>query len=101
MRMTFSDKRPAVLKPMLPAPGWKIWSAQRKAALLLAIRAGIISKEEAQKAYSLSEEELAVWQERFEIDGVGGLQSKNEQSRRPITRNAPSAALTPPLPRKG
>jgi hypothetical protein len=98
--MTFSDKRPAVLKPMLPAPGWKIWSAQRKAALLLAIRAGIISKEEAQKAYSLSEEELAVCQERFEIDGLGGLQSKNEQASRPVTRKAPPAAQLPRLPRQ-
>jgi hypothetical protein len=83
MRRTFSDKRPAVLEVTLPPAGWKKWSAQRKAAVLLAIRAGTISRNQARETYFLSEEELAVWEERFEIDGLGGLQLKNVRFRRP------------------
>jgi hypothetical protein len=71
-----------VREPTLPPTGWKKWSAQRKAAVLLAIRAGTISRDQAQKAYSLSAEELAVWEERFEIDGLAGLQLKNLRFRR-------------------
>jgi Protein of unknown function (DUF1153) len=83
MRRTFSHKRPAVLEPTLPPAGWKKWSPQRKASVLLAIRAGTISRDQAREAYCLSEEELAIWEERFEVDGLGGLQLKNLRIGRP------------------
>jgi hypothetical protein len=77
MRATFSNKPPGVLSPTLPPPGWKKWSAQRKATVLLAIRGGTLSRAQAREAYFLSEEELAMWEDRFEVDGLGGLQLKN------------------------
>jgi hypothetical protein len=47
-----------------------------KALVVLAIRGGTLSRAQARKYYLLSEEELSVWEDRFEIDGLGGLQVK-------------------------
>jgi hypothetical protein len=53
------------------------WSARRKALVVLAVRVGTLSREHAREHYFLSEEELSTWEERFAVDGLGGLQLKN------------------------
>ena len=43
---------------------------------MLAVRAGTLSRERAREFYFLSEEELSMWEDRFEVDGLGGLRLK-------------------------
>jgi Protein of unknown function (DUF1153) len=57
----------------LPLPDTKRWTIRRKAAVLAAIRAGIITREEVCGRYQLSEEELLSWERAFEAHGLGGL----------------------------
>ena len=56
-----------------PPPGTRFWSAQRKAAVVQAVRAGWLAPEAARRAYGLSEEELAAWERALDRDGVAGL----------------------------
>ena len=57
----------------LPAAGPKRWVARRKAAVLAAVRRGLITREEACRRYELSEEEFSSWQSSFETHGIDGL----------------------------
>lgn len=45
----------------LPSPNTRRWVASRKAAVVRAIQAGLLSAQEACSLYSLSEEELECW----------------------------------------
>ncbi|MGR3435342.1 MAG: CtrA inhibitor SciP [Shimia sp.] len=53
------------------------WVASRKAAVVKGVAAGLISAEEAQAMYDLSEEELAVWMSRAAEHGEKGLKTTN------------------------
>jgi len=57
----------------LPAAGTKRWVARRKAAVLVAVRRGLITRAEACRRYELSEEEFSSWQSSFETYGIDGL----------------------------
>jgi len=57
----------------LPPPTTKRWVARRKAAVVAAVLAGVITVEEACRRYQLSEEELLAWQRAFEAHGLRGL----------------------------
>jgi hypothetical protein len=59
----------------LPPPETKRWSSRRKAAVIVATRAGIISRAEACQRYMLSDEELAGWEAAFDRRGIPGLRS--------------------------
>ena len=61
------------------------WLARRKAAVVVAVRAGQITFEEACSYYHLSEEELLGWQHAFDSHGLRGLSVKRLQGYR---RNA-------------
>lgn len=67
---------------VLPAPDVKRWSPGRKAAIVAATRAGLISREEACARYLLSAEELAAWEKAFDQNGVPGLRTTRQQSYR-------------------
>lgn len=67
---------------VLPAPDTKRWSPGRKAAVVAAIRAGVISREEACARYLLSPEELTAWEAAFDRNGVPGLRTTRQQSYR-------------------
>ena len=56
-----------------PPPHTKRWTARRKAAVVLAVRLGLISLEEARLRYGLSVEELFGWQRAVEQHGIHGL----------------------------
>ena len=57
----------------LPPADTKRWVARRKAAVVVAVRSGTISLEEACRRYRLSEEEFHSWELGIATDGVAGL----------------------------
>ena len=59
----------------LPSSQTKRWSSRRKAAVIVAIRTGILSRLEACQRYMLSDEELTDWEEAFDRRGIPGLLS--------------------------
>jgi hypothetical protein len=67
---------------VLPPPETKRWSSRRKAAILVAVRTGVITREEACQRYLLSEEELAGWEVAFDRAGIPGLLVTRLQSYR-------------------
>ena len=62
---------------ILPAAGATRWGAREKAAVVLAVRSGVLERSEACARYMLSEEEFALWERAFAEGGVSGLQAKN------------------------
>jgi Protein of unknown function (DUF1153) len=75
----------AALAQALPAPGTRWWP-RRKAAVVLAARNGIISREEACRRYAISPEEFATWEIALDRHGIPGLRSTRLQ----IYRRAPA-----------
>ena len=57
----------------LPAPQVRRWVARRKAEVVAAVDAGLLSADEACGRYGLSIEELAGWRAAMERYGLGGL----------------------------
>ena len=57
----------------LPPPTIKRWVARRKAAVVAAVRSGVITVEEACSRYQLSDEEFLAWQRAFEAHGLPGF----------------------------
>ncbi len=62
---------------MLPPAETLRWSLRRKAAVVVATRTGVITREEACRRYTLSEEELAGWETAFDRSGIPGLRIVN------------------------
>ena len=58
---------------VLPPPETKRWTSRRKAAILIAVRAGILTREEACQRYLISQEELVRWEVAFARAGIPGL----------------------------
>ena len=52
---------------------------RRKAAVVAAVSAGMITVEEACRRYQLSEEEFVAWQQAFEAFGLRGLRTTRIQ----------------------
>lgn len=67
---------------VLPSADTKRWSSRRKAAVVVATRTGVITREEACQRYLLSEEELAAWESAFDRSGIRGLRIVNRDSSR-------------------
>jgi Protein of unknown function (DUF1153) len=71
-----SVKRPSIdFGSYLPPAGWRTWGVRNKAAVVIAIRSGTLSRVDAYERYMLSEEELSGWEEAFDQDGLAGLQA--------------------------
>ena len=70
----------------LPAPGTKRWVIRRKAEVVAAVRAGIISLEEACRRYTLSIEEFLSWQRLVDSHGLPGLRVTRLQDYRDVAR---------------
>lgn len=49
------------------------WVARRKATVVLAVRHGLLTREEALSRYELSEEELSRWEQMLERHGKAAL----------------------------
>jgi Protein of unknown function (DUF1153) len=66
----------------LPPPETKRWVIRRKAEVVIAVRGGLLTLEEACERYSLSSEEFASWQRLIERHGVRGLRTTRLQDYR-------------------
>jgi hypothetical protein len=66
------DGRPLTLADLPPADTRR-WVARRKAEVVAAVRAGLLSLEEACDRYKLSQEEFANWERAIDRHGLGGL----------------------------
>jgi Protein of unknown function (DUF1153) len=63
----------------LPAPNTDRWTLRRKAAVLQAVRNGVLTVEQASNRYALSVEELCAWERDFDQHGLPGLRSTRLQ----------------------
>lgn len=57
----------------LPPPDTRRWVARRKAEVIAAVRAGLLTFEDACHRYNLSEEEFSAWARAIDRHGLGGL----------------------------
>ena len=79
-------------KDNLPPPDTTRWVASRKAQVVAAVEAGLLTLEEVQQRYSLSLEEFYGWQYALEREGIAGLWVSARQHARTGRRARPSAA---------
>jgi hypothetical protein len=70
----------------LPPTDTKRWVIRRKAEVVAAVRAGIISLEDACQRYTLSLEEFLSWQRLVESHGLAGLRVTRLQDYRGMGR---------------
>lgn len=63
----------------LPSLDTKRWVARRKAAVVTAVRGGLLSQEEACRRYNLSGDEFLAWQRSIDRYGVPGLRTTRVQ----------------------
>ena len=66
----------------LPTPNTTRWVTRRKAAVVVAVRNGKITIEEALRRYQLSEEEFLSWERAFEAHCLTGLRVTRVQQYR-------------------
>ena len=66
MRITRAD---------LPSPSTRRWVARRKAAVVAAVKGGLITPQEARETWQLSEEELDGWLEAGSRHGINALRT--------------------------
>ena len=71
----------------LPPPNTKRWVVRRKAEVVTAVRAGLITLEDACRRYTLSVEEFASWQALVDQYGVRGLRATRIQEYRNTNRS--------------
>jgi len=71
----------------LPPPETKRWVIRRKAEVVAAVRAGLLSLEEACARYTLSVEEFLSWQRLVDSHGLPGLRVTRLQDYRAIDKN--------------
>ncbi len=80
-----ADRDKSRLLSGLPPAETKRWSCRRKAAVVIAIRAGVLDRQEACERYMLSLEELVAWEAALDQNGIPGLRVTRLQ----IYRDAP------------
>jgi len=68
-----ADRHKSRLLSSLPPAETQRWSCRRKAAVVVAIPAGVLSPQEACERYTLSLEELAAWEAALDRNGIPGL----------------------------
>ena len=71
--MADRDDGPGGALDDLPPPETRRWVARRKAQVVAAVRAGLLTLEEACGRYNLSFEEFASWERAIDRHGVGAL----------------------------
>jgi hypothetical protein len=70
----------------LPPPETKRWVIRRKAEVVAAVRAGVLTLEEACQRYTLSVEEFLSWQRLVDSHGLPGLRVTRLQDYRALDR---------------
>lgn len=80
----------------LPDPGTKRWVVRRKAEVVTAVRAGLLTLEQACARYNLSVEEFISWQALIDKHGTRGLRTTRlQQYRRKASEPRNSAVNAP------
>jgi len=59
----------------LPSPTTRRWVASRKAAVVKAVHAELLNREEALKMFALSEDEFASWESAVKDHGIDALKT--------------------------
>jgi len=59
----------------LPPVTTKRWVARRKAAVIAAVKNGVLTMADACRRYGLSPEEFAEWERHYEAEGLPGLRA--------------------------
>ncbi len=96
-RVIGPDGEPLTLAD-LPPPNTRRWVIRRKAQVVLAIRGGLISLDEACRRYDLSVEEFLSWQRAIDKHGLPGLRTTRLQLYRDSDkRTLPTVAQTTAL----
>lgn len=84
-RMSLVDPRPRRRRargaepetaPALPPPNADRWRASQKAAVVIAIRTGLLNVDEALARYAMAPEELRNWDEAFDRGGIPALRAR-------------------------
>ena len=81
----------------LPPPNTKRWVIRRKAEVVVAVRGGLLSLEDACRRYTLTVEEFLAWQRAIDRYGIPGLRVTRLQIYRD-TDEARAAKSPRPLP---
>lgn len=68
----------------LPSTKTKRWVASRKAAVVRAVNAGLITRGEALERYALSDEEFSEWETAVKQHGEGALKATSLQRYRQL-----------------
>ena len=68
----------------LPPSSTKRWVVSRKAAVVRAVTAGLITRDQALSTYSLSDEEFSEWSTAVEVHGEGALRATALQKYRQL-----------------
>lgn len=89
------DIGPVLSLDSLPPPETKRWVIRRKAVVVAAVRAGVISLEEACRRYTLSIEEFLAWQRLVDSHGLPGLRVTRLQDYRSLGAGPTPAAAKP------
>jgi hypothetical protein len=71
----------------LPPPNTKRWVIRRKAEVVIGVRNGVISLEEACRRYKLSIEEFLSWQRLIDDHGPAGLRATRVQDYRAAVKD--------------
>ncbi|MEQ8357330.1 MAG: DUF1153 domain-containing protein [Kiloniellaceae bacterium] len=80
----------------LPPPSTKRWVIRRKAEVVTAVRAGLLTLEEACARYNLSVEEFLSWQSLIDKHGMRGLRTTRlQQYRRHLANQAEKMGSNP------
>ncbi len=66
----------------LPASNTRRWVVQRKAQVVVAVRGGLLSLEDACSRYRLTMDEFLNWQKSIDCHGLAGLQTTKTQAYR-------------------
>ena len=79
--VTLPDGR-VMTRADLPSPNTRRWVASRKAAVVIAVEAGLVTQEEALEIWGLSAEELDSWKHAVSRHGVAALKATAVQKYR-------------------
>jgi hypothetical protein len=81
--VTLSDGR-VMTRADLPGPETRRWVASRKAAVVRAVTAGLITRSWAIETYQLSDDEYSAWEQAVERHGEAALRATALQKYRQL-----------------
>jgi transposase-like protein len=89
-------QREVLTRDNLPPPGTMRWVASRKAQVVAAVEAGLLTIEEVAQRYRVSFEEFNSWRHAMDRAGVAGLRIAALQAERAFRRRHRPVPARPP-----